>query len=55
MLGLIAFAVIASGYFLFMLSMLTKTSRFVKGIAYLLIALNNICLFTGILKNPGIP
>jgi hypothetical protein len=55
MLGLLTFAFLASGYFLFMLSMLTKTSGFIKSIAYGLIVLNNLLLFTGMLKNPGIP
>ena len=45
MLGLLLFIVIATGYFVFMLSMLTNTSYRAKLIAYILIALDDFLVF----------
>ena len=55
MLGLLAFAVIATGYFIFMLNIFKHVGSNFRIAGYLLIAFNNLVLLTGMLKNPGIP
>ena len=55
MLGLIIFAVTASLYFTFMISMLTKISPNLRYAGYFLVGLDDLVMLWGMLKNPGIP
>lgn len=54
-IGLVTFAIVALVYFIWILSLLKNTSYYIKEIAYVLMLSNIVFLFTGILKNPGIP
>ena len=54
-IGLIAFAIGATTYFLVLLSIYNTINAYLKLIFYFEIVLNLGMLFAGILKNPGIP